>query len=138
MEHLQSWKHAARDCCRGMVRLEGGGPDVAEMNQTIDDYAANVLPTVPEAERNGTVDRTFWKNLLQQSSLSREALEPQQKQLIGAYNALALEKQRLDSTAGSACSHEANDALNVLGKKNIAKHNPEQRPCPTGRVAWTS
>ena len=121
MEHLQSWKHAARDCCRGMVRLEGGGPDLAEMKQGIDEYAANVLPTVPEAERKGTVDQTFWDGLSQKSSLSREALEPQKKQLLGAYNALAWEKQRLDTTAAEVRAvYEANDALeSALGNKSI-------------------
>lgn len=91
------------------------------MNQGIDEYAANVLPTVPEAERKGTVDRTFWENLRKQSSLPREALEPQQKQLLGAYNALALEKQRLDSIAAEVRAvHEANDALeSALGNKSI-------------------
>ena len=121
MEHLQSWKHAARDCCRGMVRLEGGGPDVAEMRQPIDDYVANVLPTVPEKEREGTVDQAFWTGLRQQTTLAKDTLEPQQKQLMGAYNALVMEKRRLDSTAAEVrARHEANDALeDVLGKKNI-------------------
>ena len=87
----------------------------------IDDYVANVLPTVPEKEREGTVDQAFWTGLRQQTTLAKDTLEPQQKQLADAYNALVMEKRRLDSTAAEVrARHEANDALeDVLGKKNI-------------------